>query len=133
MNGQVLQLLISVGGIAAMVALCWALFGRAEAKLPDADALGARMTRDIPSFLAGAIALSRDGASALVEDVHDGAVYLALARGDGVVIRKLSHGLAIVRTGDQLGLRLKDFTLKDPTLNIVDAERWETRLKGLAA
>jgi hypothetical protein len=30
-------------------------------------------------------------------------------------------------------LRLKDFTLKDPTLNIVDAERWETRLKGLAA
>lgn len=133
MNAQVLQLLISVGGIAVMVALCWALFGRAVVKLPGADVLAARMARDIPGFRAGVITISRDGASALIEDGHDGAVYLALVRGDSIVTRKLSRGLGITCTSDQLVLRLKDFTLKDINLNLADAERWEAKLKGLAA
>ena len=133
MNGQVLQLLISVGGIAVMVALCWMLFGRATAKLPDADAVGAQMARDIRGFRAGAVALSRDGATALVEDVHRGTVYLVIARGDGIVTRKLSRGTGVTRKSNQIALRLKDFTLKYANLDLADAECWETKLKGLRA
>ncbi len=133
MNGQVLQLLISVGGIAIMVALCWALFGRATAKLPDVDALGARMACDIPGFRTGAVTLSDDRLAALVEDVHGGAVYLAIAHGDGIVTRKISRELDIERAGDRIVLRMKDFTLKALKLSLPDAERWETKLKERAA
>lgn len=133
MNAQVLQLLISVGGIAVMVALCWALFGRAATKLPGVDALGAQMARDIPGFRAGAIAHSRNEEVALIEDIHDGSVYLVLARGDGLVIRKMSRGLGVMRDGKQLALRLRDFTLKDASIDLPDADYWETKLKGLAA
>jgi len=132
MNGQVLQLLISVGGIAAMVAICWALFGRASIKLSDADAAAA-LARDVPGFRAARTALSRDARTALVENARDGAVYLALVRGDGVVTRKLSRGVGLARNGDRLELRLKDFTLRKAELDLADAADWETKLQGLAA
>lgn len=133
MNGEVLQLLISVGGIAVMVAICWALFGHASTPLFDTHALADRLARDIPGFRAGRIALSRDAQSALAEDLRDGAVYLALVRGDGMVTRRLSRGLDVTREGGRLALRFRDFTLKGTSLDLEDAESWETKLKGLAA
>ncbi len=133
MNAQVLQLLISVGGIAVMVALCWALFGNATTPLPDADALAGKLARDIPGFRAGKVGLSRDARSALAEDLRDGSVYLALVLGDGVVTRKLSRGLGVARRGEHLKLRFKDFTLNSADLDLSDAESWEIKLKGLAA
>ncbi|HTT99434.1 MAG TPA: hypothetical protein VMF58_15400 [Rhizomicrobium sp.] len=133
MNGQVLQLLISVGGIAVMVAICWALFGRALGSLPSADVAAAALARDIPGFQTGVAAVSRDGRAALIEDARDGAIYLAIIRGGDVVTRKLSRGLGLVRSGDRLELRLKDFTLRKADLDLADAPAWETKLKGLAA
>jgi hypothetical protein len=133
MNAQALQLLISVGGIAAMVALCWALFGHAATPLSGADALAQKLAHEIAGFRAGRVVLSRDAQAALAEDLRDGSVYLALVRGDGLVIRRLTCGLEIVRDGDSLALRFKDFTLKGASLDLADAEAWETKLKGLAA
>ena len=133
MNGQALQLLISVGGIAAMVAICWALFGRAVASLSSADAAIATLTRDIPGFRSGEKTMSRDGHAALIEDARDGAIYLAIMRGGDVVTRKLSRGLGVARDGDRLELRLKDFTLRKADLHLADADSWETKLKDLAA
>jgi hypothetical protein len=133
MNTELLQLLISAGGIAVMVALCWALFGRASSPLPDVDTLAEKLTRDIPGFRAGKIALSRDAQAALAENLRDGSVYLALVRGDGVVTRRLSRGIGIARHGEHLALRFKDFTLKGASLDLSDAESWEAKLNGLAA
>jgi hypothetical protein len=133
MNGQVLQLLISVGGITVMVAICWALFGRATGSLSSADTAAATLARDIPGFRKGDATVSRDGRAALIENARDGAVYLAIIRGGDVVTRKLSRGLGLARDGDRLELRLKDFTLRKADLDLADAPVWETKLKGLAA
>lgn len=110
-----------------MVGLCFALFGRAGA--PTADAFEARLAFDVPGFRAGRSAVSADGRAALIEDARDGAVHLAVARGDGVVTRKLARGAHISRDGERLTLGLKDFTLKRAQLTLADASDWETRLK----
>jgi hypothetical protein len=131
MNAQLLQLLISLGEVALMVGLCFALFGRAGA--PTADAFEARLAGDVPGFRAGRSAVSADGRAALVEDARDGAVYLAVAHGDGVVTRRLARGAHISRDGERLTLGLKDFTLKRAQLTLADAADWETRLKEALA
>lgn len=133
MNAQALQLLISVAGITVMVAICWALFGRATGSLSSAEDAVTTLARDIPGFRAGEKTISRDGRAALIEDVRDGAIYLAIIRGGDVVTRKLSRGLGLARDGDRLELRLKDFTLRRADLDLADADSWETKLKGLAA
>jgi len=131
MNAQLLQLLLSLGEVALMVGLCFALFGRAPA--PAAHAFDARLAVDVPGFRTGRRAFSADGRAALVEDARDGAIYLAVARGDGVVTRKLSRTTRVSRDGERLTLRLKDFTLKGAELTLADASDWEARLKGPAA
>lgn len=131
MNAQLLQLLLSLGEVALMVGLCLALFGRATA--PPAHAFDARLAADVPGFRAGRRAASGDGRSVLIEDARDGAIYLAVARGDGVVTRKLSRATHVSRDGERLTLGLKDFTLGRAELTLADASDWEARLKALAA
>ena len=127
MNAQLLQLAISLVGIALMVGLCMALFGSRSAAL-SAQAVAQGLARDVPGFRAGRIALSRDGGAALAEDAQDGTVYLALARGDGMVTRKLARGTALTRDGERLALALNEFTLKRATFELADAADWEARL-----
>jgi hypothetical protein len=131
MNAQLLQLLLSLGEVALMVGLCLLLFGRAAA--PASGAFEARLALDVPGFRAGRRAVSGDGRSALIEDARDGAVYLAVARGDGVVTRRLTSAARIGRDGERLTLGLKDFTLKRAELTLTDAADWETRLKEALA
>jgi hypothetical protein len=127
MNAQILQLAISLGGIALMVGLCLFLFGAKVAAL-STDAVAACLARDVPGFRAGKVALSRDGTAALVEDARDGTVYLALARGDGVVTRRLMRGTALRCDGEELELLLNEFTLKRARLELADAGDWAARL-----
>lgn len=133
MNAMVLQLAISLAGIGLMVGLCRWLFGAADAPIADARALAEDIARDVPGFRAGRSALGRDARVALVENATDGEIYLAVARGDGMVTRKLAHGLALARDGGRLMLDLRDFTLKPVALDLDDADYWEGKLKGLAA
>jgi hypothetical protein len=125
---MVLQLAISLAGVALMVGLSWALFGLRDAPIADADTVRASLARDVPGFRAGRFALSRDAGAALVEDAADGAVYLAVARGDSLVTRKLARGTKLARDGDRLTLDLRDFTLKRAALELDDAAWWERRL-----
>ena len=127
MNAQLFQLLVSLGEVALMVGLCFLLFGRAGA--PASGAFDARLAEDVPGFRAGRRAVSRDGRVALIENLRDGAVYLAVARGDGVVTRKLARDARISRDGERLMLGLNDFTLGRAELVLADASEWETRLK----
>jgi len=129
MNGQLLQLLISLGEVAAMAGLCAVLFGWRDAAMPDA---GACLARDIPGFRPGRIAMSGDAKSALIENASDGAIYLAVMRGGDVVTRRLSRDVRVSREGERLTFDLRDFTLKRTQLDLADAAEWETRLKGSA-
>ncbi len=133
MNAQLLQLLISVGGITLMVGLCWALLGHKSAPLADGAVLSESLAQDIPGFRAGQVAFSRDARSALIENARDGDVYLVVSRGDGLVTRRLAPDTLVARDGDRLDLRLRDFTLRRTQLDIADAAIWEMKLKAAAA
>jgi len=133
MNAQLLQLVISVGGIAAMVGLCQVLFGAAEGSLGDITAVAETIARDVPGFRAGQAALSRDARAALIENVRDGQVYLAVARGSDLVTRRLGSGVRVARKGNSLELGFDDYTLREAKLELPDAATWELKLKGLAA
>jgi hypothetical protein len=133
MNAQLLQLLISVAGIAMMIGLCRLLFGSKETSLDNVAAVTERLARDIPGFRAGHATLSRDARSALIENVRDGQIYLAVTRGDDLVTRKLARGIHVAREGDRIELIFDDFTLRDAQLDLADAPVWETKLKALAA
>ena len=135
MTFQLLYLLASLAGVAALVGLCAALFGRKTARI-DAQAAEDALRADIPRFRLGSVSLSANGEVALVEDAHDGATYLVIARGRGLVTRKLSRGLLrnAKRDGAALDLRLYDFTF--PKARLVFAQEaqaleWETRFARL--
>src|SRR5665213_3974249 len=108
-----------------MVAICWALFGRAVASLSGADAVAAALARDVPGFRIGPATLSLDARAALIENARDGSIYLAVMRGGDVVTRKLARGFVLARNGDRLELRLNDFTLRKAELDLSDAATWE--------
>jgi hypothetical protein len=137
MTTQLLYLLGSLAGVAALVGFCVLLFGRATARI-DALAAEDALRADIPGFRAGAVTLSADAQAALVEDAHDGAAYLVIARGRGLVTRKLSRGFLrnTKRDGASLDLRLSDFTFPKARLVFDEeaaAREWETRFARLAA
>lgn len=136
MTSQLLYLIASLAGVAAMVGLCAFLFGRGTAKI-DAAAAENALRADIPGFRAGHVALSMDAGAALVEDARDGATFLVIARGNGLVTRKLSRGFLrkAKRDGVALDLSLTDFTF--PRARLVFGEEaaaleWEARFARLA-
>ncbi len=136
MTMQLLYLAASFLGVAALVGFCALLFGRDTARI-DARAAEDALRADVPGFRAGAMALSADAQAALVEDAQDGATYLVVARGRGLVTRKLSRDVIrkTKRDGAALDLRLSDFTF--PKARVVFAQEeaaleWETRFARLA-
>ncbi|HUB84541.1 MAG TPA: hypothetical protein VL971_02530 [Rhizomicrobium sp.] len=137
MTSQLLYLIASLAGVAAMVGLCVALFGRSTTNIDAATATDA-LRADVPGFRAGAIALSADGHGALVEDAQNGATWLVIARGSGLVTRKLSRGFVrkAKRNGAALNLSLTDFTFRRARLVFGEeavALEWETRFARLGS
>ena len=133
----VLYLVGSLGGIAAMVGLCVLLFGRDTAKIDAASAEDC-LRADVPGFRVGAFAVASDARAALIEDARDGTVYLVIARGSGLVTRKLSRDFVrkALRNGAALDLRLADFTFPKARIAFAEeksAQDWETRFARLAA
>jgi hypothetical protein len=131
-----LYLIGSVAGIALMVGLNIALFGRGTCAL-DLGSLENRLALDHPGFRAGAGALSADARAVLLENRSDGAFYLARAGGDKFVTRKLVRGSlrALRRDGAHLDLRFADFTFPRARLAFAtesEADEWEARLRRVA-
>lgn len=135
MSNQLLYLIASLVGVAAMVGLCVALFGREVAKL-DTRLAAARILQDVPGFRLGASALSSDFRSALLEDARDRTVYLVAARGDGFVTRTVSRKSlkAAACEGALLKICFSDFTFPKTVLAFGDeavARDWLTRMENV--
>lgn len=127
----------SLGGIALMVGLAVVLFGVSGAKIASAADAIRRLKDEIAGFRAGDIAFDAGQHAALIENTRDGVVHLVVARGDGLVVRPLRHGILkrALRTGATLTLRLSDFTLPRAKLTLPDeaaAALWEARLAARA-
>lgn len=132
MTGQFLYLAASLAGVAMMAGLCTLLFGGGVACI-DADSARARLREDVPGFRAGAFVATADGDAALMEDARDGAVYLVVVRGSGLVTRKLSKDFLrkTQRNGASLDLRFADFTFpraRLPFAKEIAVSDWEARL-----
>jgi hypothetical protein len=130
-----LYLIGSVVGIALLVGLNIALFGRRIAAL-DQDAVVESLANDNPGFRVGRHTIAEGSHTALVENGADGALYLVAARGSRIASRKLSRGAVrgVDRDGKSIALRLSDFTLPKAQLTFADehaAQDWETRLKAM--
>jgi hypothetical protein len=130
-------LLMSLAGIIMLVGLCALLFGIKRASVTSTPSIEQTLARDVPGFRAGESAIARDKVAALFENADDGAIYLAVGRGDGVVTRKLGHGFVrnVARNGNDLRLKLQDFSLPLARITLEDessARNWEARLSGLS-
>lgn len=128
-----LYLIGSVVGIALLVGLNILLFGRNTARL-DSDSLAARLALDVPGFRAGASAISADANTALIENAADRSLYLARARGDKFVVRKIANAAvhSVGRDDAKLSLRFADFTFPKVDFALAsatDASAWETRIR----
>ncbi len=128
----------SLIGVALIVGLNVALFGRAKPVLGNLQDLGARIAADIPGFRAGRGVVGNDGAAALIEDEAGAAIFLVRAFGDRIVTRKLSYGALrrAARDGSALSLQLRDFAFPRARIVLDDddvARAWEARLKQAAA
>jgi hypothetical protein len=137
MTTQLLYLLGSLAGVAAMVGLCALLFGRAVA-IVDARSAEESLRADVPGFRMGTFTPSSDQHAALVEDARDGSAYLVIARGRGLVTRKLSRDLVnkALREGPSLDLRLADFTFPKARITFAEemsAQGWEARFTRMSA
>jgi hypothetical protein len=130
MTTQVYYLIASLAGIAAMVGLCAFLFGREVAKL-DTRSAAARLAWDVPGFRLGHSALAADSRSAVLENAHDGSLWLVTARGSDFVTRRLARKDMTGREGAALALRFSDFTFPAATIAFHDetvARDWELRM-----
>ncbi|MGN6148640.1 MAG: hypothetical protein ACTHPD_08895 [Rhizomicrobium sp.] len=130
MNTQLLYLAVSVAGIAAMVGLCAFLFGREVVKL-DTRSAAARLAWDVPGFRLGHSALAADSRSAVLENAHDGSLWLVAARGSDFVTRRLSRKDVKARDGVALSFRFSDFTFPAAMIAFHDetvARDWELRM-----
>ena len=134
---NVLYLIGSVVGIALLVGLNIALFGRRIAAL-DQDAVMDSLANDVPGFRAGRHTIAQGAQTALIENDTDGTLYLVAARGGRIASRRLSRGAVrtLNRDGNAIVLRLSDFTFPKASLAFADendAREWETRLKQMVA
>ena len=128
----------SLAGIALIVALNLALFGRARLRIASLPDVAAKLAAEVPGFRAGDGVVASDGATALIEDAASGAIYLIEALGDRLVTRKLGRGSlrALNDDGSSLSLTLADFTFTKAKLAFADAtarRTWEARLKEALA
>ena len=130
---NVFYLLGSLGGIGLMVGLAAILFGTQSVKIATASDAVRRLKQEIAGFIAGDAALDANQSAALVENARDGVLHLIVARGDGLVVRPLKHGVVkkLTRDGATLSFKLADFTLPRARLTLLDeaaAQSWEARL-----
>jgi len=129
-------ILVSLAGIAVLIGLSALLFGIPKASVQSEQNIETALAQDVPGFRAGDHVLAPDKSAALVENVSDGQIYLAVGCGDGIVTRKLTHGFVrgVARDGRDLRLTLDDFSLPLAHLVLGDeasARSWEMRLSGL--
>ncbi|HUJ46103.1 MAG TPA: hypothetical protein VLV55_03140 [Rhizomicrobium sp.] len=128
----------SLAGIALIVALNLALFGRARFRITSLSDVAAKLAAEVPGFRAGDGIVASDGRAALCEDKTSGAIYLVEAVGNRLVTRRLGRGSLRALSGDGAGLslRLADFTFAKSKLAFADAAArkiWEARLKAALA
>jgi hypothetical protein len=131
-----LDLLISVGGVALLIALSWLLGGLRSVRV-DETAATERLAFDEPDFAPADWLTSADGcaAAAISRDGRDAAVVFAV--GDRLATRRFKAGAVAVHVdGRSVAVLLGDVSRPKIALLAPDADaanRWARRLRGEGA
>lgn len=132
-GNAILDLLISIAGVALMIGLSFAL-GALRSVAVTKEAAEERLSFDEPDFKAGSWFVGADNKSAAALSADGGETALVFAVGDGLATRRFSHGaVGVEKTGTTLIFRLGEPSLPRLRLNASDesvAEQWVLRLAG---
>ncbi|HWN66219.1 MAG TPA: hypothetical protein VNM90_01200 [Haliangium sp.] len=89
---SLLSLLLPVGGVLAIVLVCWLAGGTGKAIIADAEAARACLRHDEPGFAPARVLLARDRRVALVADDRGTDIAAVMAFGDKLVSRRFARG-----------------------------------------
>lgn len=128
--GEVWQLLLSLGAIAALVFLVRALRLGSDPAFVDEDDVRRAASHAADDFEPADIALDKSGAAALLADRH-GRVLVLRAHGAHTAGRILDSMARARVEGGTLVIDPGDPRFGPVRLDIPDAERWKTRVDRL--
>lgn len=137
MTGNALiDLAISIIGIALLVALARVIFPRAGAAAISEKAVRDRLAFDEPDFQIEALLLDAPHGAALALGKTDD-IALVKKAGDGLVTRRAHRGqLQCDRDGAQLRLGISDHSFRSFAINAdsdAEAQHWAVRIAGEGA
>lgn len=129
----ILDLAISLAGVALLVALSWALGGMKTIPV-TLEAARERLAFDEPDFLPGEWFVGRDAKAAAVTSLNGEETALVFALGDGLATRRFRHGaIGVERAGKTVLFRLGEPSRAAVRLDGGDEEsaaRWVLTLAG---
>lgn len=116
-----LALMLSVGGVIAIVLVCWLAGGTRTAVIADAEAARAQLGHDEPSFQAAHVLVAGDGRAALLASDDGADVAAVVVFGDKLVTRRFGRGgIRTVALGEQPAGRVLTVLTEDPTCRRID-------------
>lgn len=116
-----LALVLSVGGVIAIVLVCWLAGGTRTAVIAGAEAARAQVGQDEPTFRAAHVLVAGDGRSALLASDGGADVAAVMVLGDKLVTRRFGHGsIRDVTLREQPAGRVLTVLTDDPTCRRID-------------
>lgn len=116
-----LALVLSVGGVIAIVLACWLAGGTRTAVIAGAEAARAQVGLDEPTFRAAHVLVASDGRSALLASDGGADVAAVMVLGDKLVTRRFGHGsIRDVALREQPAGRVLTVLTDDPTCRRIE-------------
>lgn len=116
-----LALAFSVGGVIAIVLVCWLAGGTRTAVIADAETARVQLDRDEPSFEAAHVLLAGDRRTALLANDGGTDVAVVMVFGDKLVTRRFARGaIREVALSEQPAGRVLTVLTDDPTCRRID-------------
>jgi hypothetical protein len=115
---EILALVLSVGGVTAIVLVCWLAGGARTAVIADAEAARIQLQYDEPTFQAAHVLVAGDGRTALLANDSGTDVAAVMVFGDKFVTRRFARGairkveLRQQPAGSVMTVRIDDLTCR---------------------
>jgi hypothetical protein len=118
---EILALVLSVGGVTAIVLVCWLAGGARTAVIADAEAARIQLQYDEPTFQAAHVLVAGDGRTALLASGGGTDVAAVMVFGDKLVTRRFGRGaIREVALREQPAGRILSVLTDDPTCRRID-------------
>ena len=129
---EILALVLSVGGVIAIVLVCWLAGGTSKTVIADADAARIQLQYDEPTFQAAHVLVAGDGRTALLANDSGTDVAAVMVFGDKFVTRRFGRGaIRNVEMRQQPAGGVMTVLTDDPTCRRIDVVIDRDRVSGV--